>query len=43
MQGFADSYLEARIAKPGKTLKTSNYWVTNYKLDEIKTEFKREN
>ena len=35
--------MEARIEKPGKTLTTSNYWVANYKLDEIKTEFKREN
>ena len=32
-----------RIAKPGKTLTTYNYWVANYKLDELKTEFKREN
>ena len=43
LQGFVYSYMEASIAKPGKTLTTSNYWVANYKLDEIKTEFKREN
>ena len=32
--------MEARIAKPGKTLTISNYWVANFKLDEINTEFK---
>ena len=35
--------MEARIAKPGKTLTTSNYWVAYYKFVEINTEFKREN
>ena len=34
--------MEARIAKPGKTL-TSNYWLANFKLDENNTEFKQEN
>ena len=34
--------MEASIAKPGKTLTTSNYWVAKNKLDKIKTEFKRE-
>ena len=35
--------MEARIAKPGKTLTMSYYWVFNFKLDEISTEFKLEN
>ena len=35
--------MEARIAKPGKTLKISYYWVANFKFDEINTEFKLEN
>ena len=35
--------MEARIAKPGKTLTSSSYWVANYKLNRKKTEFKREN
>ena len=43
LQGFGYSYMEVRIAKPGKTLRASNYWVANYKLNELKTEFKREN
>ena len=34
--------MEVSIAKPAKTLTTSNYWVANYKLDEIKTEFECE-
>ena len=28
--------MEARIAKPGKTLTISLYWVANFKLDEPK-------
>ena len=35
--------MEARIAKPGKTQTISYYWVANFKLDEINTEFKLEN
>ena len=35
--------MEATIAKPGKTLTISYYWVANFKLDEINTEFKLEN
>ena len=35
--------MEAKIAKPGKTLTISYYWVANFKLDGIKTEFKLEN
>ena len=38
LQGFGYSYIEARIAKLGKSLATSNYWVAN-----TNTEFKREN
>ena len=34
--------MEARIAKPGKTLTISYYWVANFKL-ERNTEFKLEN
>ena len=30
---FGYSYIEARIAKPGKTLTISYYWVANFKLD----------
>ena len=43
VKGFGNSYIESRIAKPGKTLTISYYWVANYKLDEINTEFKLEN
>ena len=35
--------MEARIAKPGKTLSISYYWVANFKLDEMNTEVKLEN
>ena len=35
--------MEARVAKPGKTLTISYYWVANFKLDEINTEFKVKN
>ena len=35
--------MEARIAKPEKTVTISYYWVANFKLDEINTEFKVEN
>ena len=35
--------MEARIAKPGKTLTTSYYRDANFKLDEINTEFQLEN
>ena len=35
--------MEARIAKPEKTMTISYYWVANFKLDEINTEFKVEN
>ena len=43
LKGFGYSYMQARIAKPGKTLTKSYYWVANFKLDEINTEFKMEN
>ena len=36
LQGFGYSYMEARIAKPGKTLTSSNYCVANYKLNKKK-------
>ena len=35
--------MEARIAKPGENLTISYYWVANFKIDEINTEFKLEN
>ena len=35
--------MEARIAKLGKTLTISYYWVANFKHDGITTEFKLEN
>ena len=34
--------MEARIAKPGKTLLISYYWVAYFKFDEINAEFKLE-
>ena len=39
LKGFGYSYMEARIAKPGKTLAISYNWVANFNwLDEINTE-----
>ena len=43
LKGFGYSFMKARIAKPGKTLTISYYWVANFKLDELNTEFKLEN
>ena len=36
-------YMEARIAKPGKILTMSYFWVFNFKPDERNTKFKLEN
>ena len=36
LKGFGYQYTEARIAKPGKILTASHYWVANFKLDKTK-------
>ena len=35
--------MEAKIATPGETVTASQYWVADFKLREINTEFKQEN
>ena len=35
--------METRIPKAGKLLTISYYWVGNFKLDEINTDFQLEN
>ena len=35
--------MEATITTPGETLTATNYWVANFTLNEIDTEFKLEN
>ena len=43
LKGFGYSYMEARIAKPGKTLTASHYWVASFNFEEINSEFRLQN
>ena len=42
LKGFGYSHMEAIIARPVEALTALQYWVANFKLGKLNTEFKLE-